>query len=141
MKDTHQPQARARVGFDGLRAIVMDMTPLAAVDFLLDMIGDLVGVLPDGRDIGWPDVHLSPSERAILQILVRNEGRLVSYEAILSSLYAHNSEQPEGNILKVFMSRMRPKLAGRGVRIATSYGVGWTLTRDPGVVFPWEQGV
>lgn len=129
------------IGFSGFRQAVQDMAPLDAVNFLLDVLGNLVGALPDGRaDIGWPDVHLAPGERAILQILFRHEGRVVSRDAIMDALYGHSPDAPEAKILNVFVCRLRPKVAGRGVTIATTYGVGWTLTRDQGVVFPWEHG-
>lgn len=133
--------ARGRpVGIDGIREAVQDMAPLDAVEFLLDVLGDLVGALPQGGpELGWPDVHLTPVERSLLQMLFRHEGRTVSRGAIMDGLYGHSPSAPQDRVLDVFICKIRAKLVGRGVTIETTYGVGWMLTRAPGAVFPWER--
>lgn len=122
---------------DALRSAVEDMKPADAVEFLLSVIADFNGV--DDLSCAWPDIRLTPTERAICQFLYVREGKPVPRGDLMNALYPHTSEPPEDKIVDVYIHKTRKKLAGTGFRILTVWGVGWKLERRSGVIFPWES--
>jgi two-component system KDP operon response regulator KdpE len=91
-----------------LRAAVRRASPapdepvVAAGDFTVDLAAKRVR-----RDGG--DVRLTPTEWQLLEVLVRNRGRLVSQKQLLQEVWGPGYET-EGNYLRVFMAHLRRKL-------------------------------
>lgn len=78
-------------------------------------------------------IPLQPSEMVMLAFLMRNEGVTVSQEQLLSQLYGDDPAQhPEQKIIKVFICRLRQKLAvaSRRVHIKTVWGRGYMIVAD-----------
>ena len=78
----------------------------------------------DGRD-----VHVSPREHALLETLLRRAGTTVSKETLLESSYGFGDEVSPSAI-EVHVHRLRKKLEGSGVSIATLRGLGYLLRLD-----------
>lgn len=72
-------------------------------------------------------VALSARERAVLQVLLSNMGRVVSKEKIAQSIYDWSSEDIESNTIEVHVSALRRKL-GRDL-IQTTRGVGYMIPK------------
>lgn len=70
-------------------------------------------------------LELSPREFAVLELLVRAEGRLVSAEELLEKAWDENAD-PFTSVVRVVMSRLRRKL-GQPDPIATIPGKGYRL--------------
>jgi two-component system OmpR family response regulator len=73
-------------------------------------------------------LDLSAREVGLLEILLQRTGRLVSKEQIVSHL-CEWGEEVSHNAIEVYMHRLRRKLEGGGVRIATVRGLGYCLER------------
>jgi two-component system OmpR family response regulator len=73
-------------------------------------------------------LDLSARELGLLEILLQRTGRLVSKEQIVSHL-CEWGEEVSHNAIEVYMHRLRKKLEGGGVRIATVRGLGYCLER------------
>lgn len=75
-------------------------------------------------------VELTAREYRLLEYLARRRGEMVSREDILDHVWA-GFEEPESNIVEVYVSRLRRKLGdgGRGSLIQTRRGLGYVL--DP----------
>jgi len=55
------------------------------------------------------DVHLTPTEWQLVEILVRNSGKLVGQRQLLQDVWGPRYEQ-ETNYLRVYMAQIRRKL-------------------------------
>jgi two-component system OmpR family response regulator len=97
------------------------VAPLRSANLELDPLNRRAQV--DGRL-----VNLSPTELALLQCLLENEGAAVTRSLLLETVWGYRFD-PTTNVVDVHMSRLRQKLAGMGarVRIATHRGVGYAL--------------
>jgi len=73
-----------------------------------------------GRDLG-----LTPREFAVLELLVRAEGRIVSAEELLAKAWDENAD-PFTSVVRVILSRLRRKL-GEPDPIATVVGRGYRI--------------
>jgi two-component system OmpR family response regulator len=73
-------------------------------------------------------LELSAREVGLLEILLQRTGRLVSKEQIVSHL-CEWGEEVSHNAIEVYMHRLRRKIEGGGVRIATVRGLGYCLER------------
>lgn len=83
---------------------------------------------PDSRAIalaGAP-LALTPREHAILETLLRRAGKTVSKEVLLDAAYGHGEEVSPAAI-EVAVHRLRRKLEGTSVGIATLRGFGYIL--------------
>jgi DNA-binding response OmpR family regulator len=79
---------------------------------------------------GGEPVHLTPHEYRLLELLMRNAGRVVSRDTILDSVWGFDSEVGE-NTLEVFMRLLRHKVDTREPKlIQTVRGFGYTI-REP----------
>ena len=58
---------------------------------------------------GGQDVHLTPTEWHLVEILVRNPGKLVGQRQLLQEVWGPRYEQ-ETNYLRVYMAQIRRKL-------------------------------
>ena len=75
-------------------------------------------------------IELSARELGVLEILLQRPGRLVSKEQIVNHL-CEWGEEVSHNAIEVYMHRLRKKVEGGGVRIATVRGLGYCLERPP----------
>ena len=71
------------------------------------------------------ELELSPREFAVLELLVRAEGRLVSAEELLDKAWDENAD-PFTSVVRVVVSRLRRKL-GEPDPIATVPGKGYRI--------------
>lgn len=75
---------------------------------------------------------LSARERALLEILMQQPGRMASKAQIIDLMCAHG-ESVSANAVEVYVHRLRKKLAAGGVKIYTVRGLGYCLeAADPG---------
>ncbi|HEY7144795.1 MAG TPA: response regulator [Streptosporangiaceae bacterium] len=73
------------------------------------------------------DVRLTPTEWQLLEVLVRNRGRLVSQKQLLHDVWGPGYET-EGNYLRVFIAHLRRKLEADPSRpryLLTETGMGY----------------
>jgi len=75
-------------------------------------------------------LDLSARETGLLEVLLSRVGRLVSKEQIVDHLCEWGDEVSH-NAIEVYMHRLRKKLEGAGLRIATVRGLGYCLERPP----------
>jgi two-component system, OmpR family, KDP operon response regulator KdpE len=74
-------------------------------------------------------VHLTPTEYAVLDILVRYAGRIVTRERLLKEVWGPAGESEEGS-LRVYINALRKKIEAdpsAPVLIVTEAGVGYRL--------------
>ena len=76
----------------------------------------------DGRPLG-----LTPTERTILELLMRRRPAAVTRAAIAQHGWADESDPLGSNTIEVHVARLRAKLAGAGVRVVTVRGIGYRL--------------
>jgi two-component system, OmpR family, KDP operon response regulator KdpE len=109
-----------------LRAAVRRASPapdepvVAAGDFTVDLGAKRV-------TRGGGDVRLTPTEWQLLEVLVRNSGRLVSQRQLLHEVWGPGYET-EGNYLRVFVAQLRRKLESDPSRpryLLTEAGMGY----------------
>lgn len=77
-------------------------------------------------------IHLTPTEWQILDVLVRNPGRLVTQRELLSSVWGPGYEN-ETQYLRVYMGQLRRKLEPDPTRpryFNTEPGMGYRFTED-----------
>ena len=71
-------------------------------------------------------MELSPRERAVLEVLVRQAGRFVSKERIAEHVFNFDDEASVSSI-EIYIHRLRKKLESSDVRIDTKRGLGYLL--------------
>ena len=81
--------------------------------------------------VAGQQVELSARELALLEILLQRNSRLVSKEQIVEHLCGWG-EEVSHNAIEVYVHRLRKKLEGGNVRIATVRGLGYCLEKIPG---------
>ncbi len=77
--------------------------------------------------VGSREVHLTPTEYAILRILTRNAGKVVTHRHLLREIWGPSAEQ-HGNHLRVHIVHLRQKLSDAGLdrrHLRTDPGVGY----------------
>ena len=72
------------------------------------------------------DLHLSPREHAVLEMLLRKAGTTVSKETLLEATYGFGDEV-NLSAIEVHVHRLRKKLENSTVTIATLRGLGYLL--------------
>jgi DNA-binding response OmpR family regulator len=80
-----------------------------------------------GAAIAGRRVRLSPTERALLECLLRRRERDVKRRDILLEVFGYDFD-PGTNAIDVHVSHLRRKLAGATASIVTVRGVGYRLT-------------
>lgn len=77
-------------------------------------------------------VNLTRIEFALLELLLRNAGQVLSYDVILDRVWGYG-EAPASNALQVFVGFLRRKLEEHGHRrlVHNVRGVGYVLRADP----------
>jgi two-component system KDP operon response regulator KdpE len=114
-----------------LRAAVRRAAPapdepvVVTADFTVDLAAKQV-VRSGGSPAGAP-VRLTPTEWQLLEILVRNSGRLVSQKQLLREIWGPSYET-ESNYLRVYLAQLRRKLEPEPSRpryLLTEPGMGY----------------
>lgn len=93
---------RAAVRWGTERAATAEEPVVHTDDFTIDLVH--TRVLRDGEE-----VRLTPTEWHLLEVLVRNAGRLVTRERLLTEVWGPTYET-QTNYLRVFMAQLRAKL-------------------------------
>ncbi|HEU4623067.1 MAG TPA: response regulator [Burkholderiaceae bacterium] len=73
-------------------------------------------------------LDLSAREIGLLEVLLQRTGRLVSKEQLVDHL-CEWGEEVSNNAIEVYVHRLRKKIEGGGIRIATVRGLGYCLER------------
>ncbi|POX41093.1 DNA-binding response regulator [Streptomyces sp. Ru73] len=94
-----------------LRAAVRRAEPTGSADaaVLVETDGFTVDLAAKKVNRGGRDVRLTPTEWHLLEVLVRNTGRLVSQKQLLQEVWGP-SYGTESNYLRVYMAQLRRKL-------------------------------
>jgi two-component system KDP operon response regulator KdpE len=74
------------------------------------------------------DVHLTPTEQRFLDVLLRSDGRLVTYAQLVRELPPARGGEMDQQSLRVLVGQLRRKLgddAGEPRMIATQFGIGY----------------
>ena len=72
-------------------------------------------------------VHLTPTELRLLDLLVKSDGRLLTYSQVAQQLRTHRKEVDQGT-LRVFVAQLRKKLGDDAAAprlIVTHFGLGY----------------
>ena len=83
------------------------------------------------RDAAGAEVHLTPTEWHLLEVLVRHEGKLVSQRQLLQEVWGPAYET-ESNYLRVYMAQLRRKLEpdpSHPQHLLTEPGMGYRFHR------------
>jgi DNA-binding response OmpR family regulator len=74
---------------------------------------------------------LSARETAVLELLMRSKGRVVSKKQVEDHIFGHSSEVAS-NAVEVYVHRLRKQLADRGARVQvhTIRGVGYLIAEE-----------
>ncbi len=92
-----------------LRAALRRAAPSAAEEAVVTA-GAIAIDLADKRvSVGGAEVHLTPTEWRLLEVLVRNRGRLVSQQQLLGDVWGP-AYHDETNYLRVYVANLRRKL-------------------------------
>jgi len=92
-----------------LRAALRRAAPSAAEEAVVTA-GAIAIDLADKRvSVGGGEVHLTPTEWRLLEVLVRNRGRLVSQQQLLGDVWGP-AYHDETNYLRVYVANLRRKL-------------------------------
>jgi len=101
--------ARLRALIRRTEADPADEPVVAIGGFLVDLAAKTVQRAPDAPE-GTPEqVHLTKTEWAVLEVLVRNPGRLVSGKQLLQQVWGPAYES-ETNYLRFYLAKLRQKL-------------------------------
>jgi two-component system KDP operon response regulator KdpE len=109
------------------RAVPTDARPVVrTADFTVDLMAMLV-------HRGGEQVHLTPTEWRLLEVLVRNEGKLVAQRRLLQDVWGPAYEK-ETNYLRVYLAQLRRKLEPNPAQpryFITEAGVGYRFVASP----------
>jgi two-component system, OmpR family, KDP operon response regulator KdpE len=89
----------------------------------------------DGPDAAGPagDIRLTPTEWHLLEALLRNPGKLMSQQQLLSTVWGPGYQDATGN-LRLYMAQLRRKLEPDPARphwLLTEPGMGYRYQPDP----------
>lgn len=103
-------------------AQVTEPDVLACGDVRIDVAGHLV-------DIGGEIVDLRPQQFTMLEVLVRNESRLVTYDTLAKAL-AKGGDAPDRKAIRIGIHRLRTALGTGPMRptVVTEHHVGYRLS-------------
>ena len=76
-------------------------------------------------------IDLSARELGLLEVLLQRSGRLVSKDQLVERL-CEWGEEVSNNAIEVYIHRLRKKIEGGPIRIATVRGLGYCLEKIPG---------
>lgn len=78
-------------------------------------------------------IHLTPIEYKIVAYIAKNSGKVVTYSAILKSVWGYNMDEDDNKILRVNMANIRRKIEPNPAEptyIFTELGVGYRMLED-----------
>jgi two-component system response regulator TctD len=75
-------------------------------------------------------IDFTRREFALLGLLIRHQGQVLSKERLLEGLYSFDDAVVGVNAIELYVARLRKKLAQSGVRIHTQRGLGYRLDCD-----------
>ena len=108
------------------RGAVADDAPLVETEsFTVDLAAK------EARDAAGEHVRLTPTEWHLLEVLARNEGKLVPQRLLLQEVWGPQYET-ETNYLRVYMAQLRRKLErdpAQPRHLITEPGMGYRLVR------------
>ncbi len=132
-------------GMDELLARMRAVTRRATADDdvpqvrLGDLIVDLAGkrvmrgaTSEDQQHAGNADIRLTPTEWHLLEVLLRNPGKLLSQQQLLAEVWGPGYADATGN-LRLYMAQLRRKLEPDPARPR------WLLT-EPGMGYRYQPG-
>jgi two-component system, OmpR family, KDP operon response regulator KdpE len=98
-------------------------------------LGDLVVDLAARRVEGGPDgdIRLTPTEWHLLEVLLRNPGKLMSQQQLLTEVWGPGYASATGN-LRLYMAQLRRKLEPDPARprwLITEPGMGYRFQPEP----------
>jgi two-component system, OmpR family, KDP operon response regulator KdpE len=98
-------------------------------------LGDLVVDLAARRVEGGPDgdIRLTPTEWHLLEVLLRNPGKLLSQQQLLTEVWGPGYASATGN-LRLYMAQLRRKLEPDPARprwLITEPGMGYRFQPEP----------
>lgn len=76
--------------------------------------------------IGDINIKLSAREYSILDLLIRNLGRVISKESILNHI-SNGNDEICFNAIEVYVSRLRKRIEESGIELKTIRGLGYVL--------------
>jgi two-component system, OmpR family, KDP operon response regulator KdpE len=127
-------------GMDELLARMRAVTRRASVDADTPQVrlGDLIVDLAAKRvihagDAGSADIRLTPTEWHLLEVLLRNPGKLMSQQQLLTDVWGPGYAEATGN-LRLYMAQLRRKLEPDPARprwLLTEPGMGYRYQPDP----------
>jgi two-component system, OmpR family, KDP operon response regulator KdpE len=93
------------------------------------------GAQPDGGDDAKAggDIRLTPTEWHLLEVLLRNPGKLMTQQQLLSEVWGPGYAEATGN-LRLYMAQLRRKLEPDPARphwLVTEPGMGYRYQPDP----------
>jgi DNA-binding response OmpR family regulator len=74
-------------------------------------------------------MELSPRERAVLEILIRQNGSVISKDRIAKHVFSFDDDAGVSSI-ELYVHRLRKKLASTSVQIITKRGLGYALVLE-----------
>jgi hypothetical protein len=92
--------------------------------------GVTLDLLRRQADVGDGPVPLAHREFLLLSELMRNAGRTVSKERLLSSVWGYHFD-PGSNVVDVYVRRLRTKLGTTSSRLSVASAIGSTMTDRP----------
>ncbi len=119
-----------RAGADG------DTPQVRLGDLVVDLAAKRVVRAPAGTDhnqTGNGDVRLTPTEWHLLEVLLRNPGKLLSQQQLLAEVWGPGYADATGN-LRLYMAQLRRKLEPDPARprwLMTEPGMGYRYQPDP----------
>ena len=117
--DTSELCARLRAVVRRTRGFTRSVLTVGALELHMDSRSAMVS----GRDL-----HLSPSEYKVLELMILQKGTVVSKSALMDLLYGEFDE-PDVKSLNVLMHRLRKRLATVGLDtfVRTVWGSGYLV--------------
>ncbi|MCK7611988.1 helix-turn-helix domain-containing protein [Roseibium sediminicola] len=101
----------------------------ATIEALRDQVAYLEAQLMD-QDVHFPGTwRLSPNEKRILRHLIKRP--LVTRESAMAVLYhERGGNEPDLNILRVYIRSLRRALSPMGIEILTHHGEGYSICAE-----------
>lgn len=75
------------------------------------------------------DLSVTPRERGVLEVLIRNNGNVVPKDKIFEHIFGFDDEA-DLSAIEIYISRLRKKLKKHKVRIRTIRGIGYMLEAE-----------
>jgi two-component system KDP operon response regulator KdpE len=123
----------ARMRAVSRRAVSDSDTPQVRLgDLVIDLAAKRVMREPGGGPAGT-DIRLTPTEWHLLEVLLRNPGKLLSQQQLLAEVWGPGYADATGN-LRLYMAQLRRKLEPDPARphwLLTEAGMGYRYQPDP----------